>query len=140
VKRSRSLQRVYCCRLAPTHSSQESNDAVALPAPPSLPVVYRVYDTEQTAARAAQLLVEAGFRRSTSLWGGTGKAAEARLHRLGDQTGHRGELGGSRQLHGRNVAGDEAAFRLVSRAFVYILPRALEADVTRIVACCGIPD
>ncbi|HET8939445.1 MAG TPA: hypothetical protein VFN67_38630 [Polyangiales bacterium] len=45
----------------PTNNSQESNDAVALPAPPSLPVVYRVYDNEQTASRAAQLLVEAGF-------------------------------------------------------------------------------
>jgi hypothetical protein len=29
--------------------------------PASLPVVYRVYEDEQTAARAAQLLVEAGF-------------------------------------------------------------------------------
>lgn len=43
------------------NNTKESNDLLALPAPPSLPVVYRVYENEQGAARAAQLLVEAGF-------------------------------------------------------------------------------
>jgi hypothetical protein len=41
--------------------TQASSDEMVLPSAPSLPVVYRVYDDEETAAKAAQLLVEAGF-------------------------------------------------------------------------------
>ena len=43
------------------NNTQESNDEAMLPAPPRLPVVYRVYNDEEAAARAAQLLVEVGF-------------------------------------------------------------------------------